>query len=269
MANYAVGDIQGCLQPLKRILDIAEFNHDKDTLWVAGDLVNRGPESLETLRFIKSLPSTRVVLGNHDLHLLAVAAGRRSMNKKDTLEPILAAADREELIDWLRCKSLIHHDSDLGYTMVHAGIPPMWSVEQAIARAKEVEAVLQSADSDRFFSHMYGNTPSCWSEDLEGFERLRVITNYFTRMRFCDAEGTLELETKTDIAPTKFSAWFTLRNNFNNGEKIIFGHWASLLGKTDTNNITGLDTGCVWGGDLTLMRLEDQQKFAITCEKRL
>lgn len=265
MASYAVGDIQGCLQPLTQLLELARFCPKSDTLWVAGDLVNRGPQSLETLRFIKNLPSTKVVLGNHDLHLLAAAKGHKTLGKKDTLTQILMAPDKQELLGWLQQQSLIHHDKALGYTMVHAGIPPTWSISKTIALANEVETVLRSPDSDNYFRHMYGNTPSQWDDGLKSVERLRVITNYLTRMRFCNAKGTLELETKTDVAPPGFDAWFRFESHLCKGEQIIFGHWASLLGNTGEDNFIALDTGCVWGGRLTMMRLEDKQIFSLAC----
>jgi len=267
VATYAVGDIQGCLPALEHLLASAHFTPDLDTLWVAGDLVNRGPDSLGTLRFIKSLPNCQVVLGNHDLHLLAVAGGHKAPGKKDTLNEILKADDSDTLLSWLQCQALMHHDPALGYAMVHAGIPPCWTLEAASGYAREVEAVLQSSEADLFFSHMYGNTPCGWHDHLEGTDRWRVITNYFTRMRFCDHKGQLELVTKTDaqFAPEGFSPWFSYPRPYDQNNRILFGHWASIEGRTNNDNIIALDTGCVWGGSLTMIRLEDRQLFSEPC----
>lgn len=266
MATYAVGDIQGCLAPLLKLLDHIKFDDKCDSLWLAGDLVNRGPDSLETLRFVKSLgDSAKVVLGNHDLHLMASALGYKRLGPKDTLKPILKAKDSDELLHWLHQQPLVHYDPKLDYCMVHAGIPPIWSIKKALKRSKEIEQVLQSEQCVRFFANMYGNLPNKWSSDLQGPERWRVITNYFTRMRFCKADGELELTTKTgpETAPEGYAPWFSHSNHKCKGENIIFGHWAALMGKTGRDNFVGLDTGCVWGGTLTMMRLDDKQKFSV------
>lgn len=267
MATYAVGDIQGCLASLQKLLDIAHFDPSQDTLWIAGDLVNRGPDSLGALRFAKQLPSVKMVLGNHDLHLLAAAKGFKKLSPKDTLQDILQARDSDELLNWLQDQPLVHHDSDLGYTMVHAGIPPMWTIRQALSYSQEVEQVLHSEQANDFFSQMYGNEPSCWDDSFQGNARLRLITNYFTRMRFCTAEGQLELKTKTEpnSAPEGYAPWFAHENHKCAGQRIIFGHWASLQGKSNRDGFYALDTGCVWGGDLTMMRLEDQTCFSVSC----
>lgn len=268
MATYAVGDLQGCLDPLYTLLERTAFSPNDDQLWLAGDLVNRGPQSLETLRFVKGLGSAAVVvLGNHDLHLLAAAAGQKKPGKKDTLAPILKAPDRDELLHWLQQQPLVHHDAKLNYTMVHAGIPPMWDIDTALERAREVQQVLRSDFAIDFFEHMYGDKPSEWSSDLRGLKRWRVITNYFTRMRFCSAQGKLELDTKTgpDSAPKGFAPWYSHTNHKCKGSPIIFGHWASLMGKTKDENFIALDTGCVWGGSLTMMRLDDKQMFSTPC----
>ena len=205
MAHYAVGDIQGCLGSLLDLLERVDFS-EKDQLWLAGDLVNRGPESLETLRFIKSLEKRATfVLGNHDLHLLACWMGARKPNKKDTFTEILSAEDVNELMAWLLRAPLLHRNDVLGYAMVHAGIPPGWTIDFAEARAREVEATLRSSDPSSFFDNMYGNEPRIWSHKLQGLTRLRVITNYFTRMRFCTAQGELEFESKgsPDAPPSR------------------------------------------------------------------
>ncbi|MEH6823863.1 MAG: symmetrical bis(5'-nucleosyl)-tetraphosphatase [Motiliproteus sp.] len=265
MATYAVGDLQGCLNELKALLALVNFS-TQDQLWIAGDLVNRGPQSLATLRFVKDLgDQARVVLGNHDLHLLAVAFEKRKANRKDTFEAILNAPDRDELMHWLRHQPLLHHDSAKGYVMVHAGIPPIWSLSKAIACAREVEAVLQSPQAGEFFAQMYGNEPSRWKDSLDGWDRYRMITNYLTRMRFCNARGKLELDTKTgpQNPPPGYAPWFSFSDRLTSQHRLLFGHWASLEGQADTPNVYPLDTGCVWGGPLTALRLEDKRYFSV------
>lgn len=268
MATYAIGDIQGCLEPLQCLLKKINFNPAKDKLWLAGDVINRGPDSLATLRLLYKLrDSITLVLGNHDLHFIAVYYGLRKAGKNDTLEPLLLAPDRADLIYWLRQQKLVHHDAQLNFTMVHAGIPPQWSLDDALGRASEVETVLQSNSPELLLENMYGNSPARWSDELQGAERLRVITNYFTRMRFCSAQGELELETKesADAAPIGFAPWFSLSGRKMRNHKIIFGHWAALEGQANTKNIYALDTGCVWGGELTALRLEDEVLFSCNC----
>lgn len=208
-----------------------------------------------------------MVLGNHDLHLLAVAAGVRPPSKSDTLDEILAAPDRDELLNWLLHRPLIHHEH--GYTMVHAGIPPQWSIKKAIKRACEVEEVLRSEDCLAFFKQMYGNEPAVWSKNLKGMERLRVITNYLTRMRYCTSDGILDLESKGAspiTAKQKVSAWFSHPKRKAKDDKILFGHWASIEGQTDSANAIGLDTGCVWGGALSFYCLETGQWTRCECK---
>lgn len=267
MATYAVGDIQGCLESLHQLLHIADFNPQKDTLWIVGDLVNRGSDSLGALRFARSLPSVKMVLGNHDLHLIATARGFKKPSPKDTLQDILLADDSQDLLAWLLSQPLVHHDDELGFTMVHAGIPPIWTIKQALDYSHEVQTFINSEHADEFFSQMYGNQPNFWHEDLEGIERLRLITNYFTRMRFCTAQGELELSTKTapDSAPKGYAPWFSYGNHRCANDRVLFGHWASLQGKSNKSNFYALDTGCVWGGDLTMIRLDDQIKFSVPC----
>jgi bis(5'-nucleosyl)-tetraphosphatase (symmetrical) len=269
MATYAIGDIQGCYESLQCLLKKIAFNPGEDTLWLVGDLINRGPDSLATLRYLYSIrDSVEFVLGNHDLHFLAVAYGLRKKGQSDTLEALLNAPDRQELIDWLIQGKLFHSDERLGFSMVHAGIPPMWSLQQAQAHAREVEAVLQSRYCHEFLRNMYGNQPNRWKNKLIGLERLRVITNYFTRMRFCTDEGMLEFDAKENMmaAPLGFAPWFSFSDRKTRNDKIIFGHWAALEGKTNTPNIYALDTGCVWGGALTAMRLEDEMCFSCFCD---
>lgn len=270
MATYAVGDIQGCFAPLKALLAQVQFDPRQDTLWVAGDLVNRGPESLEVIRYIRGLGDAAVpVLGNHDLHFLAVAEGLRTPSKSDTLDALLAAPDLPEIVQWLRGLPLIHQDRALGYTMVHAGIPPQWSIKKARKRAQEVEQALRGGDYRRFLKAMYGNVPAGWRKGLRGMKRLRVITNYLTRMRFCDPNGQLDLDNKSapHAVNLGYAPWYALENRKSRGERIIFGHWAALEGQVSEPDVFALDTGCVWGGCLTLMRLEDQATFHASCER--
>lgn len=269
MAHYAVGDIQGCLSHLKQLLDKADFNQS-DILWCAGDLVNRGPESLNTLRFVKSLGERAiVVLGNHDLHLLACWAGVRTQTKKDTFDETLNAPDLNELMHWLIQKPLFYRDTSLGYAMVHAGIPPIWDLKTAEVYAKEVEAILRSGNPEQLFKHMYGNEPAGWRDKMDDTSRLRVITNYFTRMRFCTEEGDLEFASKCgpESPPNGYLPWFQHAQHrcLAEQDKLIFGHWAALRGNSGNRHFIGLDTGCVWGGALTMMRLEDGELFCLDC----
>ncbi len=269
MATYAVGDLQGCLTPLRCLLGEVKFNPRKDRLWLAGDIVNRGPESLDTLRYVYNLGgAVTAVLGNHDLHLLAVAHGFRLPGRGDTLSHILTAPDREQLLAWLRQQPLIHHDPQLGFTMVHAGIPPQWSLKKALKRAAELQEVIRGDDFYAFLATMYGNRPSCWDKSLQGFDRWRVITNYFTRMRFCNAAGRLELGNKSSPAnaPRGYRPWYAHLQRKTRRHKLIFGHWAALEGNIDLPNLYPLDTGCVWKGGLTMLRLEDEAWFTCDCE---
>lgn len=271
MPTYAIGDIQGCFKELQLLLSHIQFNPNQDTLWFAGDLVNRGYHSLEVLRFIKALGSNHhSVLGNHDLHLIAIAYGKRKLRKEDTLEEILAAKDCHDLIEWLRHRPLLHYDANLSYVMTHAGLGPLWRLEKAMQLAKEVETVLQSDAPSALLENMYGNEPSQWRDDLSGIDRLRCIINYFTRMRFCYADGRLDLTYQGDVAhkPRDLIPWFEISNRKNKNEKIIFGHWAALNGETHVRNLYPLDTGCVWGNSLTALRLEDQHRFSVRCQAR-
>lgn len=258
MSVYIVGDLQGCFSCLQSLLDKTGFSPGRDQLWAVGDLVNRGPESLQTLRFCKSLGSSfRTVLGNHDLHLLAVAHGARAPGHKDTLSDILNAPDRHDLLDWLQNQPLVTQAG--GLTLVHAGIPPMWDLDEAMHRAREVETVLARESGARaFLQGMYGNEPKRWRDDLEGSERLRMITNYFTRMRYCDERGTLELTNKQapPNGPPGYRPWFAHDNRRAAGAPIAFGHWASLNGVCRVPGLHALDTGCVWGGRLRALSLD-------------
>jgi bis(5'-nucleosyl)-tetraphosphatase (symmetrical) len=272
VATWVVGDVQGCKKPLKLLLKKINFSWDRDTLWCTGDLVNRGPKCLKTLRFFyKHRDNLRIVLGNHDLHLMAIAAGSKALGRSDTLEPILLADDRNELITWLHQQPLLYQEH--GFTLVHAGIPPQWTIDEAAARAREVEAVLRSPDCKLFFDAMYGNEPAAWSDDLEGMARLRVITNYLTRMRYCYADGRLDLISKGPLeAPggpaagdDAIDAWFNHAHRKTVYDRIIFGHWASLQGHTSTPNAIGLDTGCVWGNALCAYCLETGERVTQPC----
>ena len=270
MSTYAIGDIQGCYHDLQALLQLIKFDPIQDTLWFAGDLVNRGPNSLQVLRFIKSLNERAiVVLGNHDIHLLAVAENNlQYLKPEDTLGSILSAYDREELLHWLRNRPLLHHDSKLGFTMIHAGLPPQWNLEQARQYANEVEQALSGTQYKNYLENVYGNKPKKWSEELEGWERLRFITNCFTRLRYCSADGKLNLKKKDspllEWNEDKYQAWFLWSNRASREEKIIFGHW-STLGYHADNGVYALDTGCLWGGNLTALRLEDKQVFSLSC----
>jgi len=269
MATYAVGDLQGCLEPLIRLLDQIDFDPSKDKLWVAGDLINRGPQSLETLRFIKKLgDSAVVVLGNHDLSFLAISEGFQPTRDDDTVDEILRAADCDELCLWLRQQKLVHHCSDLKYTMVHAGIPPQWSINKALKRSAEVESALKDDDQYKdFLLNMFGSTPDIWSKNLKGQDRLRIITNYFTRMRFCSSKGKLEFQAKSgpDSAPKGFAPWFEHKRRRSKHDRLVFGHWAALNGHSGVKKAYALDTGCVWGGCLTIMCLETRQRYSCDC----
>lgn len=270
MATYAIGDIQGCYDELQALLKQIDFSAS-DRLWVAGDLVNRGPKSLETLRFLRDLgDQATCVLGNHDLHLLAVHYGSTTSKRSDTLEKILEAPDRAELMQWLSQQKLIAHDKTLNVVMVHAGIPPCWTIRKARKRAKEVEKALQSSNAEQFFNHMYGNKPDIWRADLSGWERLRLITNYLTRMRFCSPEGQLDFSAKGSLAsqPEGYHPWFKAprKDPKENEIRILFGHWAALEGNADAEHVFALDTGCVWGNKLTALRLEDQQLFSVPAQ---
>ena len=265
MAVYAVGDLQGCLTPLKTLLHEVHFDPKKDELWCAGDVINRGPESLETLRFLHSLgDACKMVLGNHDMHLLAVALGNARFKKGDTLKPILDADDADTLIAWLRTKPLMYQAH--GFAMVHAGIPAFWSLKKAQKLADEVSKALQS-EPPTFLAVMYGNEPNPWHDDLEGHDRLRCITNYLTRMRYCYEDGTLDFSNKLHPLDNTQNTlpWFDYRAKTYPDDKILFGHWASLNGQCEWPNLHALDTGCVWGGCLTMIRLSDEAVFRYHC----
>jgi len=267
MATYAVGDIQGCYDELQRLLEHIQFDPSTDNLWLVGDLINRGPNSLGVLRFVRSLGKSAIsVLGNHDLHTLAVANGHLKYHRNDNIDDILQASDRDELTHWLRHLPLLHHDPGLNFTMIHAGLPPQWDLATARRCAKEVETILQSDNHVEFLDRMYGNEPDQWDEKLKGWDRLRFITNCFSRLRYCDVQGRLALEEKGkpgSQAPG-LMPWFEVPNRNNADMRIVFGHW-STLGSVDSNTIYPVDTGCLWGDSLTALRLEDCEVFSIGC----
>lgn len=262
MAIWAIGDVQGCCDELEVLLDRIAFNPAHDQLWFTGDLVNRGPRSLDTLRLVKSLGDSAItVLGNHDLHLLALASNTGERIKaQDTLDDILQAPDREELLGWLIRQPLLHHDASLNITMVHAGLPPQWDLLLAQRCAHEVETELRDPTRAKtLFKHMYGDEPSEWNDALLGYARLRFITNCLTRLRICTAAGTVRIKFKSSIKnlPQGMVPWFKAPQRQSTHTRIVFGHW-SALGFHDADNVLCLDTGCVWGGTLTAMRLDQR-----------
>ncbi|OZI14757.1 bis(5'-nucleosyl)-tetraphosphatase (symmetrical) [Sodalis-like symbiont of Philaenus spumarius] len=261
MSTYLIGDIHGCYNELKIILAQVQFDAAVDTLWLTGDLVARGPGSLEVLRLVRSLgDSVRLVLGNHDIHLLAVYAGISRNKQKDCITPLLEAPDADELINWLRRQPVLQVDEEKKLVMVHAGITPQWDLDTARQCAREVEAVLKSDRYPLFFDTMSGDMPNNWSPELSGLARLRFSTNVFTRMRYCFPNGQLEMNCKDTPgkAPAPLWPWFALSGPVSERYSIVFGHWASLMGQGTPAHIYGLDTGCCWGGELTLLRWEDK-----------
>jgi bis(5'-nucleosyl)-tetraphosphatase (symmetrical) len=254
VTRHAIGDLQGCYQELRDLLALLKFSPDRDRLWFVGDLVNRGPDSLETLRLVRALGDNAVVvLGNHDLHLLAVVYGAHRKRKSDTLDELLDARDRDALTEWLLTRPLAH--AEAGDLMVHAGIVPQWTVAQTLTLAGEVGKALQR-DPRRLFEHMYGNEPDRWSSELAGFERLRFTINVLTRLRVCTADGQVDLAMKGEPPPppSALRPWF-IHPRASGDARIIFGHW-SALGLVQSHGVVGLDTGCVWGGALTALDLD-------------
>lgn len=268
MGTYVIGDVQGCLDPLLRLLKQIQFDQNKDFLWFTGDLINRGPHSLETLRFVKALGNRAVtVLGNHDLALLGVACGAFPYQADiHTFQDILQADDRDELIDWLKHRPLLHYDAVSGYLLVHAGLHPHWDLNTALLRAQELETVIRSPKACDFFAHWHHEIAIEWNPKATDYNRLSFIANCLTRLRFCSSKGVLELEGKTSI-PQKngYLPWFSVSGRANRDVKILFGHWAALQGKCSEPNVFALDTGCVWGRCLTAMRLEDRVRFSASC----
>ena len=260
MATYAIGDVQGCFDELQALLAKVKGSK-RDRLWFVGDLVNRGPKSLEVLRFVRDLGERAVVvLGNHDLHLVAQYEGIDKLKEKDTFQDVLDASDARELVDWLRTRPMMHAEGD--YAMVHAGLLPQWSVARALELGREVEAALRGREYRSFLANMYGSKPDEWRDELEGWDRLRVIVNAMTRMRFCTPEGRMDFQAKGAKAPKGYRAWFDLRPKER--QRLLCGHW-SALGLKVTERLAALDSGCVWGGKLTALRLEDRTLHAVPC----
>lgn len=268
MATYAIGDIQGCYHSFRHLLEHINFNAAHDRLWLVGDLINRGPGSLETLRWVyqhRALVTS--VLGNHDLHALAVAEGFAELHKHDTLQAILSAPDRDVLLQWLRQQPLMHAAD--GYLMVHAGLLPQWSGDEALALAAEVEAALNGSNYRDFLAGMYGNRPNQWHADVHGMDRLRLITNAMTRLRVCTANGEMDFKFKGKLAelPVGLMPWFDVPGRRSADSTIIFGHW-SAMGLQQRPHLYALDSGCLWGGQLSALRLQDSKIFQVDCSPR-
>ena len=272
MATYAIGDIQGCCDPLRRLLDYLQFDPGRDRLWLVGDLVNRGPQSLEVLRFVRVLgDAVQMVLGNHDLHLIMQAEGYGRSSKEDTLDEILAAPDRDELLAWLRQQPLVHTEGD--WAMVHAGLLPEWTVVMAQLLSTEVSNALKADNYREFLAHMWGSEPMGWRDDLAAWDRLRVIVNAMTRMRYLTADGAMELRASGNKAPPANGPvgcipWFKAPKRASSDQLLVFGHW-SALGLLKEQNLLALDTGCLWGGALTAVRLDDRRVFQIPCAQHV
>jgi bis(5'-nucleosyl)-tetraphosphatase (symmetrical) len=268
MSLYAIGDVQGCYDELRALLQEVGFRADRDRLWFTGDLVNRGPKSAEVLRFVSGLGERAVtVLGNHDLHLLAVAEQAVSYKKFDTFRDVLDAPDAPELLGWLKAQPLLHHDAAQQATLIHAGLVPQWDIAQARRFAEEVHAALRGPFAGEFFRHMYGNHPDQWRETLAGWDRLRFITNTFTRLRFCDAEGRQDLQSKGGLGSQAagFMPWFDVAGRASRGQRVLFGHWAAL-GAGVHGDVISLDSGCAWGGSLTAVRVDAAPRFtSVSC----
>lgn len=266
MTIYAIGDIQGCYDDLLRLLNVIQFNETNDQLWFVGDLVNRGPKSLETLRFVKSLGDSAItVLGNHDLHLIATSLKQRKPRKKDSLSQVLEAPDRDELLHWLRHRPLFHHNDK--FCLLHAGLPPQWNFASTQKMAAKVEKILQGKNYIEFFKSMYGNKPDIWDKDLNKIDKARFIVNCFTRMRYCEANGKLDFSHKGPLGSQhkNLIPWFAVPKRKSADMKIIFGHW-STLGYYEGYNCYAVDTGCLWGGQLTALKLgKNIKKFSIDC----
>lgn len=269
MATYAIGDIQGCFDALMQLLERIQFNKAHDQLWLVGDLVNRGPKSLEVLRYVRDLGDrATVVLGNHDLHLVMQSEGYGRANSEDTIQPVLDAPDCNELMGWLRSCPLVHREN--GHLMVHAGLLASWTATQAEALSEEVRQALLAPNYKDFLANMWGSQPAAWSDDLQGWDRLRVIVNATTRMRFCHADGTMDFRSK---GPPENGAegcmpWFQVPGRKSADHAVVCGHW-SALGLRLEHNLLALDSGCLWGGALTAVRLEDREVFQLPCVRHV
>ena len=275
MANYFIGDIQGCDAAFARLLEQIDFSASRDTLYLLGDLVNRGPDSAGVLRRAMQLgDSVRALLGNHDLHLLAAAHGARHPSRRDTLGSILDAADRDAMLEWVRQQPLARSFAQNGeqMLMIHAGVLPQWTLEETLGYADEVQQMLRSPDLPEFLKQMYGNLPDRWSKDLQGADRLRVIINALTRLRFCSPDGVMDFESTESAAtpPEGLMPWFDVPGRKTADKLVAFGHW-STLGLVNRPNLLALDTGCIWGGSLSAMRigatLADRELFDVQCEQ--
>jgi bis(5'-nucleosyl)-tetraphosphatase (symmetrical) len=259
MATYAIGDVQGCSNTLQRLLERIRFEPAVDRVWFTGDLVNRGPDSVGVLRLIKSFGESAIaVLGNHDLHLLALACGAANKKERDTLDDVLAAPDADTLLAWLRTRPLLHHDSAISYTLIHAGLLPQWNLAQTQTYARAVEANVARNDAN-FFRALYGNLPARWDDELAEPARSRVIVNALTRLRYCDADGNMDLQQKGPLGSQAAGLfpWFKNPRRRTRDQRIVFGHW-SALGLYCDDNVVGLDTGCAWGRTLTAARLDSE-----------
>ena len=262
MATYAIGDVQGCFDELQQLLARIGFESSRDQLWFVGDLVNRGPKSLEVLRFVRSLGSSAIsVLGNHDLHLVRQHEGLERQRKDDTFSQVLAARDAPELVGWLRTRPMLHVEGR--HAMVHAALLPQWSVARGAELAREVEAALAASSYREFLANLYGDRPAHWDDSLAGWDRLRVIVNVMTRLRFCTPEGRMELKSTGKIPPAGFCAWYEARSP-RAEPTLVCGHW-SALGLKLTHRFALLDSGCVWGGALSALRLEDRWLVQVPC----
>jgi bis(5'-nucleosyl)-tetraphosphatase (symmetrical) len=267
MATYAIGDLQGCFDSLQQLIGAIGYRAAEDRLWFVGDLVNRGPQSLEILRFVRSLGRRAIsVLGNHDLHLLMVAEGRAKPHRKDTFDEILTAPDRDELLLWLRGLPLMHEEGD--FAMVHAGLLPSWSIAQAQALASEAEQALRGPDWRNLLSQLYGNHPDHWDDTLTGYDRYRVIINAMTRLRICTPDGRMEFNHKGTLGdvPAGYLPWFSVPGRKSATTTIVCGHW-SALGLLSQQNLLALDSGCLWGGQLSAVRLEDRRTYQVSCPR--
>lgn len=270
MATYIIGDVQGCYQELQELLQTIDFNPDTDKLAFVGDIVNRGPNSLEVLRFIKQLKNPWVVLGNHDLFLLIIGYELMPTDAYEhTLDAVLRAPDKQDLIEWLRHQPLIHAENQA--LLVHAGLPPQWNVEESLQYAEEVAAILQGPNFQKFLTHLFGDEPSTWSNSLNEQDRWRYITNALTRMRFCSEAGELDLSAngKMSTSSKKYHPWFDWRDPNQDEIDIYFGHWAALNGECNAPRCYALDTGCAWGHCLTALRLDDKKRFKVPCHSSL
>ncbi len=261
MSTYVIGDIQGCYEEFRALLDEVGYASGRDSLWLVGDMVNRGPNNIDVLRFLMNEPNVVAVAGNHDLHFLAVARGFATPRGRDTITDLLEAHDRDDLSAWIRQLPLVHLDEAGRRVLVHAGLPPQWDAATCRARAREVETVLAGTQVDSFLRDMYGNEPAIWTDDLTGNPRLRLITNYFTRLRYCRQDGEIELESKETEAPPGYDPWFSFPRP--DDYRIYFGHWAAMGGVDHVPFAVGVDTGCVWGQRLTAHRLEDGRQFSV------